>query len=137
MGQVGFGQPDDGVIQIAVACNGTAGSGTSDASTEDGSSAADAATDGIVCDPPPDPAVPDATQYLCDAGSSDAGGCHGDPFDYACRNGTAGSCDDSGTEHAQGCQANLPTGSACAANFAICCSAVICYCQAQGWYCAM
>ena len=80
---------------LGAACNGTAGSGTSDASTDNGSSAADSATDGIVCDPPPDPAVPDATQYLCDADSSDAGGCHGDPFDYACRNRTAGSCEDS------------------------------------------
>jgi len=125
-------------LMLGAACNGTAGSGTNDASTDSGSSTGDASTDGIVCDPPPDPPVPDATQYLCDAGSQDAGGCYGDPFDYACRNRTTtASCEDSGIDHPQGCQANLPTASACSANFAVCCSASICYCQAQGWYCAM
>jgi hypothetical protein len=126
------------LMMLGAACNGTAGPGANDGSTDSGSSPGDASADGVVCDPPPDPPVPDVTQYLCDAGSQDAGGCYGDPFDYACRNQTTmGNCEDSGIDHPQGCQANLPTGSACTANLATCCSAIICYCQSQGWYCAL
>jgi hypothetical protein len=87
------------------------------------------------CNPPPNPPVPEATTYACDAQPPDAAGCLGDP--YECHN--PGQCADAGLSYPVGCTAHIPMGSACSGvTNPACCPAVACSCQpTQAWLCPL